>query len=364
MAHGARALSSAWGRPVLLGAPELLKTESRSVVVRAQVRGGPVPAIILKHFRDDPVCGLDDQAGADFLTRQGLEFGPRLLAADVDARLFVLEDLGRGRTLEELLRGEDARAATGGLIATARLAGQLHARTLGLQSEYELVRQALPPRPQRVRVENARFLLDNEERLLRWLSAVEAEAAPGLHEDLQDVARTLANPGPFLAFTHGDLAPGNVLFTANGPRLLDFEYAGMRHALYDALMWLVTVPLPDELIARADITYRITLSSQCEAAQADSAWVRARATVALARTVNLFQWLHPRVLEEDREWAPGLSERAALLHHLARCRALLAPADGFPGLARTLETLEARLRERWTVPPFVWPAFRELDELE
>ncbi|KFA90993.1 hypothetical protein Q664_25080 [Archangium violaceum Cb vi76] len=61
-----------------------------------------------------------------------------------------------------------------------------------------------------------------------------------------------------------------MLFTANGPRLLDFEYAGMRHALYDALMWL----------------------------------------------------------------------------------------------ARTLETLEARLRERWTVPPFVWPAFRELDELE
>ncbi|HYO53366.1 phosphotransferase [Archangium sp.] len=346
---------------MLLSAPELLKEESRSVVVRAQVRGGPVPVVILKHFRDDLVCGLDDQAGAEFLTRRGLELGPRFLAGDVDARLFVLEDLGRGRSLEELLRGEDARAATGGLIATARLAGQLHARTLGTQSEYELIRQALPPRHQRVRVENARFLLEHEGRLLRWLAAVGAQAAPGLHEDLEAVARTLADPGPFLAFTHGDLAPGNVLFTPSGPRLLDFEYAGMRHALYDALMWLVTVPLPDELVARADITYRITLSAQCEAAQVDSAWTRARATVALARTVNLFQWLHPRVLEEDREWAPGLSERAALLHHLARCRSLLAPVEGFPGLARTLETLEARLRERWNVPPFVWPALREME---
>ncbi|MGZ3459247.1 MAG: hypothetical protein ACXU86_12180, partial [Archangium sp.] len=136
---------------------------------------------------------------------------------------------------------------------------------------------------------------------------------------------------------------------------------GMRHALNDALMWLVSVPWPDELVARADITYRIALSSQCEAAQVDSAWVQARATLALARTVNLFQWLHPRALEQEREWAWGLSERAALLHHLARCRALLAPAEGFSGLARTLESLEARLRERWTVPPFVWPVLRGLE---
>jgi Phosphotransferase enzyme family len=345
---------------VLLGSPELLKEESRSVVVRAQARGGPVPSVILKHFRDEPVCGLDDWAGAEFLTRRGLELGPRFLAGHVAARLFVLEDLGRGPTLEALLRGEDARAATGGLMSTARLTGQLHARTLGAQAEYELVRQALPPRHERVRVENARFLLEHEERLLRWLAEVGEEAAPGTREDLEAIARTLADPGPFLAFTHGDMAPGNVLFTPGGPRLLDFEYAGMRHALYDALLWLVTVPLPDELVARMDITYRITLSSQCEAAQVDSAWALARATVALARTVNLFQWLHPRVLQEDREWAPGLSERAALLHHLARCRALLAPADGFPRLARTLATLEARLRERWTVVPLVWPALRQL----
>ena len=345
---------------MLLSAPELLKTETRGVVVRAQVRGGPVPSVVLKHFRDDPVCGLDDWAGAEFLTRRGLDMGPRFLAGDAAARLFVLEDLGPGPTLEAMLGAEDARAAVGGLMATARLTGQLHARTLGTQAEYELIRQALPPRHERARVENARFLLEHEGRLLKWLAAVGAPAAPRLREDLETVARTLADPGPFLAFTHGDMAPSNVLFIPAGPRLLDFEYAGMRHALYDALMWLVTLPFPDELVARADITYRISLSATCEAAQLDSAWVQARATVALARTVNLFQWLPPRVLDEDRAWAPGLSERAALLHHLMRCRALLAHSEDFPGLARTLETLEARLRERWTVPPFVWPAFREL----
>ena len=341
---------------MLLGQPECLQEGPRATVVRASVRGGPVASIVLKHFREQPERAFDEWAGLEFLHRRGGEREPRLLAGDVDARLLVLEDLGPGRSLGALLLGTEPRAATAGVLDTARLIGQLHARTLGAQAEYDTLRQALPPRPERARAEHARLLLEHAERLSRWLEAVEVPPAPGLLAELAGVARTLAHPGPFLAFTHGDLAPANVLFTPEGPRLLDLEYAGMRHALYDALMWLVSVPLPDELVARADIAYRITLSASCEAAQVDAEWVRARATVALARTVNLFQWLPPRVLEEDRPWAPGLTERAALLHHLARCRALLAPADGFPALARTLEALEARLRERWTVPPFLWPA--------
>jgi hypothetical protein len=358
LAQGARALSAAWGRPVLLGHAERLDEPSRATVVRAQVRGGPVSGVRLKHFQDEWVSGLDEQAGSEFLTRRGLALGPRLLAVDAEAHLLVLEE-EPGRSLETLLKGEDPRAATAGVLDTARLAGQLHTRTLGAQAEYDLVRQALPPRPGRVRVEEARALLEHEQRLGRWLEAVGVEAAPGAHTELERVARALADPGPFLAFTHGEVGPGGVRFTPEGPRLSGLESSGMRHALCDALPWLVTVPLPDELVARADIAYRITLSAVCPAAQVDSKWVRARATVALARTVNLLQRLHPRLLEEESPASPGLSERATLVHHLARCQALLATAEDFPALARTLEELEARLRERWPVPPFLWPALRQ-----
>jgi hypothetical protein len=79
---------------------------------------------------------------------------------------------------------------------------------------------------------------------------------------------------------------------------------------------------------------------------------------AAARTVNVLQWISPKALERDREWAPGFTERAALLRHLERCRILLEPVNPVPALARTLVSLEARLRERWTAEPFVWPAFR------
>jgi hypothetical protein len=139
---------------------------------------------------------------------------------------------------------------------------------------------------------------------------------------------------------------------------VDFEYAGMRHALHDALMWLLSVPLPEEAILGADLAYRVALAEGCEAARDEAGYLRARATVAAARTVNLFQWISPRALERDREWAPGFTERAALLRHLERCRALLSPQNPVPALARTLASLEERLRERWTVTPFVWPAFR------
>ena len=44
-------------------------------------------------------------------------------------------------------------------------------------------------------------------------------------------------PGPFLAFTHGDPAPTNNHVAGDEVRLLDFEYGGFRHALYDITAW-------------------------------------------------------------------------------------------------------------------------------
>jgi hypothetical protein len=320
--------------------------------------GGDVPSVVLKHFWDDPVCGLDDWAALAFLTHRGLYLAPRLLAGSHEARLLVMEDLGPGETLEHLLQGQSIRTAISAMMVTVRLTALLHVRTLSAQSDYDAVRQSIEPRHERVRIENARYLLDNAGRLERWAAETGARTDPGLQTDLEYLARELADPGPFLAFTHGDMAPSNTLFTHAGPRLVDFEYAGMRSALYDALMWLVSLPLPEELIYRADTLYRSGLSQGCYAAQLDSEYLRARAVVVAARTVNVLQWISPKALERDRDWAPGFTERAALLRHLERCRILLEPLNPVPALTRTLASLESRLQERWTVEPFVWPAFR------
>lgn len=134
LADGARSLSAAWGRPVLLTEPQVLRTQSRCDVVRARVRGGDVPTVILKHFREDPVLGLDEWTGLELLGRHNLTTAPGLIAGDIATRLFVLEDLGTGPSLEDLFNASDARAATGGLLAVARITGQMHARTLRVRA--------------------------------------------------------------------------------------------------------------------------------------------------------------------------------------------------------------------------------------
>lgn len=339
-------LSAAWSRPVLLAEPEEVAAPGRRSV-RARVRGGPVQRVRLEYFAEDPVAGLDEWAGFQFLSQRGLLFCPRWLAGDEEARLLAVEDVGSGTRLEELLRGKEATAAERGVLGLARLTGALHARTLGAQAEYDQVRQALTPRPERVRVEEARVMLEQASRLERWLASVGGVVAEGTQQDLEALARELADPGPLLAFTHGRLQGESVLLTQTGPRLVDLRASGMRLALWDALPWLVELMLPPELAERADVNHRLALSTVCPEAQVDSVWARARATVVLARTVMLLQKTPPRSLEQEPAGASETSGRTVLLHHLKRCRALRLPVKAYPALGGTLEMLESRLRERW-----------------
>src|SRR5690606_17205178 len=123
--------------------------------------GGEVSSVVIKHFWDDPVRGLDDWAALVFLTHRGLYLAPRLLAGSLEARLLVMEDLGQSESLEALLQGQSIRTAISVLMATVRLTALLHVRTLSAQSDYDAVRQSIEPRHERVRIENARYLVDN-----------------------------------------------------------------------------------------------------------------------------------------------------------------------------------------------------------
>jgi hypothetical protein len=49
-------------------------------------------------------------------------------------------------------------------------------------------------------------------------------------------------PVPWLGFTHGDLQTRHFLCTETGPRLVDWERAGLRHRLYD-LACLIEKPV-------------------------------------------------------------------------------------------------------------------------
>ena len=174
----------------------------------------------------------------------------------------------------------------------------------------------------------------------------------------------MERPGEWTTFTHGDMAPSNTGHTASGWRLLDFEYAGVRPALYDGLLWTLFCPFPSDLIERAERAYRETVAAGFPAAVDDATYGSVRARVAAWRMLDLLHWQTPALLEADREWAPGVGARGAVLWHLARFHALAGAASRdtvVPMIAATTLALERALRARWGGPPdagAVWPAFR------
>ena len=268
----------ALGAGARIVALEPLKSWERSDLFRVRLEGTSVPTAILKVFRDR-ARGFDDWAGLAFLGGSG---APAFLGGDAAACAFVIEDLNEGRTLESFLRGDDRRAAEDALLELARLTGKVQAGTLGRVERYDELRDALAPREGKVAAVAAAFLRTNAARIRAWLDA--AGVTADLERELELVAKRVESPGPFASFTHGDMAPSNNFFGPRGARLLDFEWCGVRHALYDTLLWNLFCPFPEELVARADAAYRSQLARACVAARDDRHYERERALVAAGAT--------------------------------------------------------------------------------
>src|SRR5699024_9091388 len=69
--------------------------------------------------------------------------GPELIAHDAHERLLVLEDLGRGSTLADVLFADDPRVAERALLAWARALGKLHSTTAGCEADFDALMRRL-----------------------------------------------------------------------------------------------------------------------------------------------------------------------------------------------------------------------------
>lgn len=370
-----RALSAAAGAVVRASEPALLKSWERNEVWRVRVTaggpgragaGGAPHSVVVKRFKSEPARGLDEWAALEHLGSLGLASppAPRFLGGDLERGCFVMEDLGSGPSLEDLLRSREPGAAAragDALVDIARVAGALHAGGRARAGEFDRRRDALARRPVTPLRAAADSLRAAPAALGAWLAATGAAAAPGLEEAAAALARAGEDPGDWATLTHGDMAPSNNLLAADGWRLLDFEYAGVRHALYDTLFWTLFCPFPAGITERADEAYRAAMADAFPAAREDREYARARAQVAAARTLELLRWESPALLARDHGWAPGLTARGAVLWHLARF--LAAAEGGAPALApivATLGALEGSLRIRWSAERehgLLWPAF-------
>jgi len=53
------------------------------------------------------------------------------------------------------------------------------------------------------------------------------------YEELSSIALNMHSPGPFYVFSHGDPCSDNWLCNEEATTLIDYEFAGYRHAFLD-----------------------------------------------------------------------------------------------------------------------------------
>jgi hypothetical protein len=380
-------LSSSFGTPIRLDGFELLKGSDRSRVTRCHVTEAPnaPTSVIVKQVvqgenagddpgnsdRDSPSWRLfNDWAGAQFLTRVAKDRspGPRFYGGDKTAGLIVLEDLGAGSTLADLLLGVDAAQAEAALISFAAALGRMHALTVGKADEYASVRGALAQGATSEKASLARSNLDERiDRFKQGCDTLGVQVPAAFENERGLVMASMQDPGPFLAYTHGDPCPDNALYFKGPMRLVDFEFGGFGHALLDAAYGRMPFPtcwcvnrLPEAIPERMEFAYRAELVKGCPEASDDKlfyrAFVEACAYWMITTTASLLQ----QVLTQDSQWGIATLRQRVLM----RLDAFVQVAEQFgylKAMAAAAAEMAVRARALWppdadAVPPY--PAFR------
>ncbi|HLK57984.1 MAG TPA: hypothetical protein VKU00_15560 [Chthonomonadaceae bacterium] len=383
-----RVLTATFNAPVTLGPPEILRDQYRNGVVRCPVVAGPsgLPGSIVAKIavgegedlydaeKDTSGCTAwrfyNEWAGNRFLNEMAIEppLNARLLAGDRTEGLFILEDLGNGDALSDVVQRSDPQAAERALFDYARALGRMHAATIGHADAWRQVRLAIGGTEQEREPLGSGWLKENIAPFLEMCAELEVPVAAGFEEDAETVRQTLDAPGPFEAFSPNDTCPDNHRLMPDGSlRFFDFEFAGYRHALLDASYLQVPFPtcwcvnrIPADLVPRLEEAYRAELARGCPEASDDALFCAAMSHACAFWTFTTLSWQLKDTLKEDGEW--GISTvRQRHLYRLETFTERVSRYGHLPAMAETANALSAKLASLW-LPELelmpIYPAFR------
>ncbi|HEY2304635.1 MAG TPA: aminoglycoside phosphotransferase family protein [Streptosporangiaceae bacterium] len=339
-------LTRAFGEPTVVQAVELLW--DRGHVSRLQLASGR--AVILKRQRkqgpgSSQLFG-DELAALEYLNAMPVPVAPRLLGADAEAGLLLIEDLGDGTTLADVLMAAGRERVQAELIAYAQALGSLHAWSMGHAGEAAGLRARHGP---------------GDEAAPRWRDAVQRGKEPflaaaaalgvasdGVAEEVDQVHRIIIGTS-YLGLVHGDPCPDNVLLIDGICRIVDFEHAGWGPVAYDAAYLLAPFPscwcfarLPAEVAGPAVAAYRARL--EIAGIELGPDWESTTTAVLAAAFLGRGQ-VFAEALDRDHEWGTT-TMRPRLLAWLGSFTGRAGDCT-LPRLQATAAAMYARLTERW-----------------
>ncbi len=361
-------LTEAWGNRVQLAPNAVdLQASGRTQIYRFSLLEKPIDApqhVIVKaiHMPEDlseaskltPENSFqlffNDWAGLQFLSEitPHSALAPRFYAGNKVHGLIVMEDLGTGNGLHHLLLANDPEAAEEAAIQYAATVGKMHAATIGKQEAFFHIRKALGS----VDIPNYAWI---SSALWETIHTLNVAPVAGIEDELKQLTSVMENPGPFLAYTHGDPCPDNILTGTSG-KLFDFEFGAYRHALIEGVYAHMPFPtcwcvsrLPAHVVHRMETSYRMELARECPAAHNDRLFAQAVAAACVYWTIDDCRFLH-RHLEKDWQWSPGMATaRQRFLLRFNVAREAIEASEYLQAIGKTFELIAGRLRE--LLPP-------------
>jgi hypothetical protein len=379
LAAAERLLTRRAGAAVVLADPEDLGGSDRSVVARARVAQNPFSlprTLVVKHYLGEPDAVRPDPfhyevASCQLFTALPTDSRPSpvLIAHDPEARLLVMEDLGRSSTLADKLFGPDPDAARRCLVSWARALGRMQAATAGRENDFGALLRRLGERAWRdPMAEDARLAFAGVAGLLSDELAI--RVPPAAVQEAHDTARLLGGTR-YRAFSPSDTCPDNNLVTSRGVRFVDFEWGCFRDVVLDAAYFRVPFPgceasfaLPAGMAATMLESWRSEVAGVWPDLDEPDLLDQRLLDAQLLWVWLCTWWLLPRIRVKDQLVGPdaGRSPRisTALAHYW---RELAAAAEGAarPATAELGVVVAEALAKRFPDAPQalpVYPAFR------
>jgi Ser/Thr protein kinase RdoA (MazF antagonist) len=293
-------------------------------------------SVVLKKRADEDTFGAE-LAALEALNGMPEPVAPRLLGADAEAGIVLMEDLGPGPSLADSLLTGDRSRVRADLVSYAEALGSMHAWSMTRPRDPRL---GTPPWPGAVARGKDAFL---------GAAVSLGLAAAGAGTEIDQLALLLTDTG-YHGLVHGDACPDNVRFAGGRCRIFDFEHSGWGAVVLDASYLLAPFPscwcfgrLPASVAAPAMSAYRGRL--QAAGIDLGPSWDAAM-TAALGAWIVAWGDRIAKVLEEDDEWGTT-TMRPRLLAWLRSFTSAAGRSGVLPGLRVLAGELHERLSARW-----------------
>jgi Ser/Thr protein kinase RdoA (MazF antagonist) len=238
-------LARVWGPGTSVRAAEPIW--DRSHVVRLHLAAGR--CVVMKKRAGQDTFGAE-LAALEYLNAMPEAVAPRLLGADADAGIVLIEDLGPGPSLADSLLTGDRSRVRADLVCYAGALGSMHAWSMGRPGDPRLGTLPWP-----------HAMARGKDAFLGAAGSLGlATAAAGT--DIDQLCVMLNDTGCH-GLVHGDACPDNVRFAGGRCRIFDFERSGWGPVALDASCLLAPFPscwcfgrLPASVAAPAMAAYR------------------------------------------------------------------------------------------------------------